>query len=112
MGALTFSMSTPWDWDNLTGVPGINQSHHDFRDKVRAFVDKELIPYTAEGEEKGDFPPELHKKAYEAGVYGAFWPEEYGGTGPFPSDSWHMFIYNDQLGRNCAGGLMASLLTH
>ncbi len=73
-----------WDWDELKGVPGVTAGHHVFRKTVRAFVEKEILPNIDEWEEKGDFPPELHEKAYAAGVYGAAYPVEYGGTGPEP----------------------------
>lgn len=70
-----------------------------------------MLPNVDEWEEEGCFPRELHYRAYAAGVYGAGWPKEYGGTAPSDLDIWHRFNLSDQLGRTCAGGLTASLFT-
>ena len=43
--------------------------------KVREFVDKELIPYVHEWDEAGDYPKELHEKAYNAGILAAMFPK-------------------------------------
>mmetsp|Transcript_6310 Transcript_6310/g.21143 ORF Transcript_6310/g.21143 Transcript_6310/m.21143 type:complete len:417 (+) Transcript_6310:1114-2364(+) len=85
------------------------ESHHKFRAKVRAFCDKEIRPYIDDWEEEGTYPSDLHKKAYEAGVYAAVWPEEYGGTPPEGGlDAFHDLIFFDEVARLGSGGLMAS----
>ena len=48
--------------------PYYKQTHLDFRAKVRAFVDAEMIPFVDEWDRAGTYPPELHAKAYEAGA--------------------------------------------
>jgi len=102
-----------WDWDGLPGVPGAFKSSHEelFR-KCRAFVDAELIPNIEQWEEDGGFPLECQRKAYAAGVYGAFWPKEYGGTTPTAeeADMYHFFIWHDELARACSGGLYGSFI--
>jgi len=54
-------------------------------DTVRAFVQRELVPYEDEVERLGDVPPELvaeiRGKALRAGIYAANMPEELGGGG-------------------------------
>lgn len=40
-----------------------------FRNLVRTFVDKEIMPFVHEWDEAGTYPPELHEKAYKAGMY-------------------------------------------
>mmetsp|Transcript_39336 Transcript_39336/g.47666 ORF Transcript_39336/g.47666 Transcript_39336/m.47666 type:complete len:402 (-) Transcript_39336:205-1410(-) len=90
--------------------PYYKQTHHDFRAKVRAFVDKEIIPYVSDWEETGTYPPELHQKAYDAGIYSATWPVEYGGTPPPDFDAFHDFIFLDELARAGCGGFLASAL--
>jgi hypothetical protein len=77
--------------------------------QVRAFVDKELTPYCHEWDEAGTYPAELHAKAYAAGVYGAIWPKEFGGTPPEgteAADMFHDLILTDELARCGAGGVL------
>jgi len=75
-------------------------------------MDAEIIPFVEDWEEHGELPEHLAASAYRAGVYGAGFPKEFGGTGPEPFDIFHAVIMNDELGRACAGGLNASLFTH
>jgi len=56
--------------------PHYTQSHRDFRARVRAFVEAEVMPFVHEWDEAGTYPPELHEKAYHAGIYAAMWPSE------------------------------------
>jgi len=103
-----------WDWDRLPGAPGaLTQAHVAFREKCRAFVDGEIIPHIDDWEEVGSLPADLHQKAYKAGMLGALWPRQYGGTSPTAeeADMYHFFILNDELARACASGLYGSLLT-
>uniref|UniRef100_A0A7S4M790 Cytochrome b5 heme-binding domain-containing protein n=1 Tax=Vannella robusta TaxID=1487602 RepID=A0A7S4M790_9EUKA len=88
--------------------PYYNESHAKFRETVRSFVETEIMPYTHEWDEAGTFPPELHEKAYRAGIYGAIWPEEYGGTPPKDFDAFHDLILIDELSRCAAGGVLWS----
>lgn len=48
--------------------PYYKETHHAFRAKLRAFVDKEVMPFVHEWDEAGTYPPELHDKAYKAGM--------------------------------------------
>lgn len=59
-------------------------------------------------DEAGTYPRELHEKAYKAGVYGAIWPKEYGGTPPEDFDAFHDFILVDELARCACGGVLWS----
>jgi alkylation response protein AidB-like acyl-CoA dehydrogenase len=108
-------------WYGTLKSPYYKQTHREFRDVVRAFVDKEvrvcaccggnsaatelpcdvalmpislsvsltrlslsrflsaqIMPFVHEWDETGTYPPELHEKAYKAGIYGAIWPAEVG----------------------------------
>jgi acyl-CoA dehydrogenase len=42
---------------------------------VREFVEKELMPNVHEWDEAGDYPMELHEKAYKAGILAAMFPK-------------------------------------
>lgn len=48
----------------------------------------------------------MHDKAYKAGIYGAMWPTEYGGTPPAGCDAFHDLILIDELSRCAAGGVL------
>ncbi|WP_405058329.1 acyl-CoA dehydrogenase family protein [Kribbella sp. NBC_01505] len=55
--------------------------HDAFRETVRAFCDKEIVPHHASWEEAGIVPRELWTAAGETGLLGFMVPEEYGGGG-------------------------------
>src|SRR5699024_8558528 len=48
---------------------------------VRAFVDKEIMPYIAEWDKQGTYDPEINKKLADMGLMGVCIPEKYGGSG-------------------------------
>ena len=51
------------------------------RDMAREFVDKEVIPFAREWEEKGEIPSTVTDKMADLGFMGAPTPVEYGGAG-------------------------------
>lgn len=83
-----------------------NDTHQQFRDSVRRFVSKEILPHVEEWEEAGSFPRELYKKAAAAGITGVGYPEEYGGSG---TDVFMKIVCTEELMRSTSGGLVASL---
>src|SRR5260370_30551204 len=58
-----------------------SEEHEIFRQTVRRFVDREIVPYHAKWEEDGIVPRELWLKAGAAGLLCCTVPEEYGGVG-------------------------------
>src|SRR3954465_10049312 len=63
------------------------EEHHIFRESVRRFVDREIVPFHAQWEKDGILPRELWLKAGAEGLLCCTVPEEYGGMGPdYPSD--------------------------
>ncbi|MDB5596842.1 MAG: acyl-CoA dehydrogenase [Hyphomicrobiales bacterium] len=50
------------------------------RDMVNRFMQSEVVPVMAEYEKRGEFPRDLIRKAGEAGLYGAVFPESVGGS--------------------------------
>ena len=58
-----------------------NNEHDIFRDSVRAFVERELVPHHAKWEEEKRVPREAWRKAGEAGLLCPDTPEEFGGFG-------------------------------
>ena len=51
----------------------------EFRDSVRAFVNKEVLPRAAELDVHGQFPHALFKRLAELGYLGLRYPEDVGG---------------------------------
>ena len=58
-----------------------SETHEAFRDTVRRFVERELVPHHAAWEEAGVVPREAWRKAGEAGLLCCNVPEAYGGMG-------------------------------
>jgi alkylation response protein AidB-like acyl-CoA dehydrogenase len=58
-----------------------SQEHEMWRESVRKFVEKEIVPYHEQWEKDGIVPRELWLKAGEAGMLCCTVPEEYGGLG-------------------------------
>ncbi len=52
-----------------------------FRDAVRAFAQKEILPVVAEMDEREEFPERTVRRMQEEGYFGVPVPEEYGGLG-------------------------------
>ena len=55
--------------------------HEMWRESVRRFIEKEIVPFHAEWEKDGIVPRELWLKAGEAGMLCCTVPQEYGGLG-------------------------------
>jgi alkylation response protein AidB-like acyl-CoA dehydrogenase/cytochrome b involved in lipid metabolism len=90
--------------------PNFQQKHIDYAMKVRAFCEKEIIPNIHKWEEAKKYPRELHKKAYEAGVYTASMPPEYGGR--TPPGGWDIFmgmLGSHEITRIGCGGVIVGL---
>jgi acyl-CoA dehydrogenase len=89
--------------------PALAEEHEAFRDTVRRFVERELLPHAAAWDEAGEFPRDLYRKAAQAGLLGIGYPEEFGGT---PADHFVRIICGEEIARAGAGGLSASLFSH
>ncbi|PZG21973.1 acyl-CoA dehydrogenase family protein [Nonomuraea aridisoli] len=50
-----------------------------FRETLRTFVDKEIVPVATEWEHSGRYPAEIVEKMKQMGLFGLSVPEEYGG---------------------------------
>ncbi|MBE3014369.1 acyl-CoA dehydrogenase family protein [Microbispora sp. NEAU-D428] len=58
-----------------------DEEHDLFRETVREFMAREVVPHHAQWEKDGIVPREVWKKAGELGMFGFSVPEEYGGSG-------------------------------
>jgi alkylation response protein AidB-like acyl-CoA dehydrogenase len=57
------------------------EDHEAFRETVRDFIAREVVPVYPEWERAGHVPREFYRKLGELGVFGIEVPEEYGGAG-------------------------------
>ena len=92
-------------------------SHARWRDKCRAWVSEKLTPNVTAWDAAGTFPAEAVRcDCYRAGILGAPWPREYGGTPPQGSvlhdgefDPYYDMIMWDEIAKCGSGGVIASL---
>ncbi len=100
------------DFDSA-GLPNpyLTEDHHAWRNQLRRFFDKEVMPFAADWDEAGAIPAELWTKSAEMGILGLGYPEEFGGTSE-GIDIWHKNILNDELARIGVGGVAATLMVH
>ncbi len=78
------------------------EEHGLFRDSVREFVKREIVPFHAKWEADGLVPRELWKKAGQAGFLCMAVPEEFGGSGV--ADFRYNVIVDEELARVGASG--------
>lgn len=104
-------MSLDFDSARLPN-PDLNESHEQWREQLRRFADREIVPYLNDWEEAGKIPDDLWPKAAEIGLLQLGYPEEYGGVSE-GLDQWHSLIVSEELVRaGSAGGLASTLLIH
>ena len=87
--------------------PFENEVRGAFRDTIRDFVSKEIIPFADEWDEAGEVPWSLHEKIGALGVWGFAIDEDVGGLGF--DDCFMRAAYSEELGRCGAGGVSAAL---
>ena len=80
--------------------------HNIFRESLRKFLDKEIVPHVEEWEEAGIVPRSAWKKMGEQGFLCTDIPEEYGGAG---GDFLYSVIVCEELIKSNFSGLTASL---
>mmetsp|Transcript_29530 Transcript_29530/g.82520 ORF Transcript_29530/g.82520 Transcript_29530/m.82520 type:complete len:498 (+) Transcript_29530:230-1723(+) len=111
----TFGSSVPYAepywYREKEASPYYTENHATFRAKVRRWVDS-VQPMVSKWEAQKDYPREMAVKAYEAGVFGACWPERYGGTPPKGGyDGFMDLVFWDELSRAGGGWLISCFFT-
>ncbi len=100
------------DFDSLQlKSPFYTESHQQWREQMRRFVDKEITPYVDDWEEAGEVPLELWSKAADVGLLQMGYPEEYGGISE-GIDAFHTIIASEEIARSGATGISSSLTIH
>lgn len=59
----------------------LSEEQNMLRKMVRSFVDKEIMPFMKDWDERGSFDPNLFKRLADLNLMGVCIPEEYGGSG-------------------------------
>jgi len=83
------------------------EEHLLFRDTVREFLAREVVPYHAQWEKDGIVPRDVWKKAGELGLFALSVPEQYGGSGV--RDFRYNAVLDEEIIRAGASGLGFSL---
>jgi acyl-CoA dehydrogenase len=94
-----------------TRSPCYNDSHHEWADTVKRFIEGKSLRTSIRGERAGMLPRELHRKAAEVGILGLGFPEEFGGITE-GIDRFHGLVTGVEMANVGAGGLLASLMIH
>ncbi|RSN01824.1 acyl-CoA dehydrogenase [Nonomuraea sp. WAC 01424] len=84
-----------------------DEEHLLFRETVREFMAREVVPHHGQWEKDGIVPREVWKKAGELGMFGFGVPEEYGGAGI--TDFRYNAVIVEEITRSGASGLGFSL---
>jgi acyl-CoA dehydrogenase len=82
------------------------EEHGQFRDQVRKFFAREVLPFGDAWEKEGLVPRSAWKKMGEQGFLCPWLPEEYGGTG---ADFLYSFILTEELARTHCGSFFFPL---
>jgi acyl-CoA dehydrogenase len=86
-----------------------DDEHEAYRESVRAFVSKELLPHAEEWEKAEDFPDEVFRRMGTLEMFGNKFDENYGGTG-----AGYLFeaVLVEEMSRCGSGGVAAGLGAH
>ena len=88
---------------------GFSEKHRRFRNKLRRFIQQEIVPNIEEWEDKEEIPRELYRKMGQSGFLGIEYPRIYGGA---EEDFWMTVVLAEELARCGSGGVAFSILVH
>jgi alkylation response protein AidB-like acyl-CoA dehydrogenase len=86
-----------------------NEEHHLFRESLRDFLKKEVVPHIEKWEETGTIERFIWEKFGEMGYFGLAYPEAYGGM---DLDLFYTVILLEELQRINSGGFAAAIWAH
>jgi alkylation response protein AidB-like acyl-CoA dehydrogenase/predicted heme/steroid binding protein len=91
--------------------PHLQERHYAFQRKLRTLIQDMILPHADKWDDQQKYPLELHEEWYKVGMYGAAWPEKYGGTPPEGGwDYWYDFIKIYETAKIGNAGLTGSWL--
>ena len=85
------------------------EEHRQFREQLRRFIAREVVPHAPAWDAAGMLPPELYRQMGELGFLGLAIPAEYGGT---ELDARGTVVFGEEIGRSSFGGFAASVSDH
>ncbi len=85
------------------------EEHHLFRESLKDFLQKEVVPHIEKWEKTGQIERFIWKKFGEMGFFGIAYPEEYGGMG---LDFFYTVILLEELQKVNSGGFAAAIWAH
>jgi alkylation response protein AidB-like acyl-CoA dehydrogenase len=85
------------------------EEHEAYRDTIRRFIEREIVPHYLAWEDAGQVPRELWRRAGTLGMLCPDVPERYGGPG---GDFLLNAIVHEELARVGAGSFSACLISH
>ena len=83
--------------------------HELFRQSVRQFIQKEVVPHTEAWETARRIPVSVFQRMGELGLLGLPFPEQYGGSG---ADFWFSVVFLEELARCGMGGFTTAVSVH
>jgi acyl-CoA dehydrogenase len=86
-----------------------NQDHQLFRQSVRQFIEKEVIPNASTWETERQIPKSIFQKMGDLGYLGINFSEEYGGTN---ADLWYSVVFLEEIARSTMGGFSTAVSVH
>lgn len=109
---MTKGQSGGLDFDALRAPsPFMGETHRAWRESLRRFIERELMPHVTEWDEAEHVPREVFLKAGAFGLLGAGYPEKYGGWSE-GFDRFHGIVTSEELARMGAGGVSTALMVH
>lgn len=85
------------------------EEHQLFRQSMRDFLNREIVPHIETWEEQGYIPKDVYRKFGEMGYFGIQFPEAYGGL---DLDHFYSIILGEELARVNSGGFGAAMGSH
>jgi len=86
-----------------------NEEHQLFRESLKDFLQKEVVPHVDKWEETGTIDRPIWKKFGEMGYFGLAYPEKYGGL---DLDLFYTVILLEELQKINSGGFAAAIWAH
>jgi len=86
-----------------------SEEHDAFRDAIRRFIEREVVPVYREWEDAGEVPRAVWRQAGEVGLLAPDVPEQYGGAG---GDFLFNAVVHEELARAGAASFSACLIAH
>ncbi len=85
------------------------EEHNLFRQSLKDFLHKEVVPYIETWEDEGKIERGIWKKMGDMGFFGLVYPESYGGLG---LDTFYTVILLEELQKINSGGFAAAIWAH